>query len=88
MIAPQVQLECRYATGARRVKIVCWPPEDECDRCRGFRGAAVDARTAIRRELIPPPNCRTPTRCGLRYPPLVDDTSVDLGEAHTSDGSG
>lgn len=87
MISAQDQLRNLYSAGARRVKIVCWPLENECDRCRAFRGAAVDARSAMKRDLVPPPNCRTPERCALRYLPVIDEAPQPVAETPTGDES-
>ena len=78
MLPAQEQLRELYSAGARRVKIVCWPRENECDRCRRYRGAAVDARSAMKRDLVPPPNCRTPEQCALRYLPVIEEASLHM----------
>ena len=85
MLPAQEQRRELYAAGARRVKIVCWPRENECDRCRRFRGAAVDTRSAMRRDLVPPPDCRTPEQCALRYLPVMEEASLSLAETPHED---
>ncbi|MCH7638705.1 MAG: hypothetical protein IH855_04480 [Bacteroidetes bacterium] len=85
VIPANEQIRELYSAGARRVKIVCWPRENECDRCRRFRGAAVDARSAMKRDLVPPPDCRTPEQCALRYLPVMEEASLSLAETPHED---